>query len=315
MITSSVAIPVYNFSKMAEPDYDGSAGASYAFNSLSVLLLQTTAFSCVTALSDITVFPAANMDIGIRRKASKPSKASKFSEEVQTPLTHEGEVGTAKRKIRSDSLMDELATTNKSVQQPEHDQSHTTTAAPAPGSGTRHIYESTLNKASTFFNADVSGFVANNVDFNRIGILYQYAHMCYIIAVVPHPQNGKPNTRRAWVKLQDVGTYLRLEWIPLSKIQVGRHGCGATNESPGWASHSKLIQQLRLACLLRAQEIHAIMWLKNEGKEMNMAQYTSVLEAHLAEVVDGVYGTVVTRNAQVAKEADVFMEEFMVFEE
>ncbi|KAH7401355.1 hypothetical protein BKA66DRAFT_565005 [Pyrenochaeta sp. MPI-SDFR-AT-0127] len=183
-----------------------------------------------------------------------------------------------------------------------------------------HSYDAVSDRLMSFklpyFTVKVAQFDPRAVNFDKVGILYQLSDHYYTFCETIGPQSAIPTIRRAWVPRHTVGTYLIQEWLSLPKVHVGRHGRGAPLNEGSWNVHSAVIQRMRLACLITAQEVeaHALKRKEKTGQEVDLHTYVPVLEAQLARILDAMSGTMKIQESNQAKVANQFMEEFMVFD-
>ncbi|KAF2129834.1 hypothetical protein P153DRAFT_430935 [Dothidotthia symphoricarpi CBS 119687] len=167
-----------------------------------------------------------------------------------------------------------------------------------------------------YFETAPPNFVGNAaVDLDKLGIVFQYANLFYVVyEKTPDPEAGttSPTLERGWLHSPTIGTYLRQEWNSLPKEQVGKcgHGyCPTDNNRNGWwRVHSKMMQQVRTGCFIRAVQLDD----EAMGRQRHGIEYARYLGSELARVVDALYGVKAVQQAALNREADALMSQFIV---
>ena len=166
---------------------------------------------------------------------------------------------------------------------------------------------------------------STTVDFNRIGILYEFADYFFLAFEVSRETSPGSIVKREYdgfVPRERVGHYLKTEWALLDKceLQPGLFGTGALVTDAGsgeWSVHSARIQLMRARCLEAAKE-----WVNTlkASHKIDMSQVTTKgIEKHLEHRLKKARMMAATewyaKYEASLKEGDEFMEELMVFPE
>ncbi|RMZ70513.1 hypothetical protein GMOD_00000616 [Pyrenophora seminiperda CCB06] len=159
----------------------------------------------------------------------------------------------------------------------------------------------------------------STINFDEIGILYEFGdYYFFVFAELVGNDQKRIVLHSGYMEQSCVGHYLRTEWTSLEKCEVefGRFGTGALGTDGGnseWNVHSGRIQRLRAQCLEMAKEYAT--WLKGRVSSQTT---TETIKRNLQLAWSDVMSraeTEWTLEQEKLKDADKFMEEFMVFEE
>ncbi|KAF1844085.1 uncharacterized protein K460DRAFT_157415 [Cucurbitaria berberidis CBS 394.84] len=257
-------------------------------NSVSTFLLNSTAFSDV------------NMDLIARFNSKKGRIGTKTlaPQDNDTVLTKDRRCG---RLVYKPAVAVESGESSRTT---DKNDIYTTVA------------DYVITPQLAYFHVNVPLFDSGVVNFDKIGILYEFLNGFYIVYESLQPQTGRPTIHRAWMPQSGVGSYLKAEWLSLPKIQVGPYGAGVPTSDGWWNVHSTTIQYLRLSCLMKAQEIELEVCKAKEEKrqEVNLRRCVDVLGVQFGRIIDALYGTRRVQEAEAAKATEKFMEEFMDFD-
>ncbi|CAO2656422.1 Nn.00g052250.m01.CDS01 [Neocucurbitaria sp. VM-36] len=239
-------------------------------------------------LHELSAFFDVNME------QSNISNRTEVESEHEIRATHNDETVKAKDRVGSGSPADTPAA--------DIDRLH--------DDGTQETVQNyTAVRPVLYFNLPIPGFDPRSVNYDRIGILYQFMNQYFSICECLHYETNQPTICRAWVPKHLVGNYLFLEWESLPKVQVGRYGMGVSTSDGSWKVHSTTIQKLRRYCLVEAQDV------EKEVFKLSIWKHVTVLEDIFGRVVDAYYTKEKAREDKAAKEADEVMKEFMKFDD
>jgi hypothetical protein len=209
-----------------------------------------------------------------------------------------------KHKVRSDSLMNDTQ-----QRQSAEGVSEDTVTNTSIQSSSAHRYAQPTYGPSCYFRCTFFNFNPNTVDINKIGILYEHGKSYFITVELPHPHTSVPTVQCGFVDRHVTGPYLFAEWHSLEKEYIGDKGITVCADDGRWAVHSHMLQLLRFHCGREAKTIdYMLVMLSEEEAKAKLSQ-------RLKLIVEDVYMALKAKEHQAAKEADKFMEEFMVFEE
>jgi hypothetical protein len=172
-------------------------------------------------------------------------------------------------------------------------------------------------RPNAYFYRLIADFDPNNVDLNKVGILYEYKDVYFVVLEIPYIKGGMNKFRRTYMKREEVGPYLRLEWEALPKVGDRERGYGAASAEGSWAGYSGMVQKMRMECVeatgTAANE--ARNYKDRYGKGMDAEMYKGLLETCIRRPVDTLYVPMAMEEAQKKKEAEELFEEFMVLED
>lgn len=147
------------------------------------------------------------------------------------------------------------------------------------------------------------------VNFDRLGILYEYFEFYFTICEVTEPKTGEVKLIHAWMPRHNLGPYIKREWASLPKVKVGAYGAGVASSEGWWKVHGMEMQNLRSACLAKVQdlEIAEYNWT---GKKISFDGRRYAIQLMLTQLVDKYCGDQMAAARREAKEADALLREF-----